>query len=266
MLYINPEQTGEEIEMVNPVISLEEVAGDETTLLLSVTSNIGINKVIYQWNDGKQTTLSGNSSAYLEQKIQIPSGSNVLKITAIDIQNNESTYTKKYELDSNIMLEATETGKIKISYEGETEIAYMTYRWDDGEEKTIDIDANTINEEIETLSGRHTLTIVVVDINNHTETKIQETNGVSIPKIDIQANNQVIQEATAYVVTVTDDIELQEVIVTLNEDESKKYGQKISGKEFKFEIPLQNGSENKMKVEVTNSDNQKAEMKVKFTK
>ena len=238
MLYINPEQTGEEIEMVNPVISLEEVAGDETTLLLSVTSNIGINKVIYQWNDGKQTTLSGNSSAYLEQKIQIPSGSNVLKITAIDIQNNESTYTK----------------------------TYMTYRWDDGEEKTIDIDANTINEEIETLSGRHTLTIVVVDINNHTETKIQETNGVSIPKIDIQANNQVIQEATAYVVTVTDDIELQEVIVTLNEDESKKYGQKISGKEFKFEIPLQNGSENKMKVEVTNSDNQKAEMKVKFTK
>ena len=266
MQYIKLRQNGGEVAMVNPVISLEEVPGDETTLLLTVTSDIGIDKVIYQWNDERQTTLSGNNNAYVEQKIQIPSGSNILKITAVDIQNNESTHTKRYELDSNIILEATDTGKIRISYSGDTEIAYMTYRWDHGEEETVDIDASTMDEEIETLSGRHTLTVVVVDVNNHTETKIQETNGVSIPKIEIQPNSQVIEEATAYVITVTDDIELQEVVVTLDEDDSKKYGQKISGKEFKFEIPLQNGSENKMKVEVTNSDNQKAERKVKFTK
>ena len=256
-------QLGNEVTMVNPVISLEEVPEDETTLLLTVTSNIGIDHVAYQWNDEKQTTLSGNSSAYVEQKIQIPAGSNILKITATDIQNNESTYTKKCELESNIILEATDTGKIKISYEGDKEIAYMTYRWDDGEEETIDIDANTINEEIETLSGRHTLTVVVVDAENHTETKVQETNGVSIPKIDIQSNRP---ENTAYIITVTDDIELKEVVVTLNDDDTKRYGQKLSGKEYTFQIPLQNGSDNKLKVEVTNSDNQKAERKVKFTK
>ena len=39
----------------------------------------------------------------------------------------------------------------------------------------------------------------------------------------------------------------------------KKYGQKLSGKEFQFEIPLKSGDDNKMKVQVTNSDDQTAE-------
>ena len=137
----------------------------------------------------------------------------------------------------------------------------MTYRWDDEEETKIDINNKTIDYDIETLSGRHKLTVVVVDINNVTETKVQETNGISIPKIDISLND----DETAYIIKVTDEIELKEVVITLDEDESKKYGQKLSGKEFQFEIALKEG-ENKMKVEVTNSDEQKAERMVKFPK
>ena len=254
----------EQVAIVNPVISVEPIEEDDTMLLLNVSSNIGIDTIVYQWNDGRETTLSGNGNAYFSQKIQIPTGSNILNITVTDIQQQQSTYSKKYELDSKINLEATEAGKIRITYEsGDTEIDYMTYRWDDRPEETINIDAYTIDQEIETLSGRHTLTVVVVDVNNRTETKVQETNGVSIPKIDIRFNND---ERTAYVVTVTDDVELQEVIVTLDEDETQKFGQKISGTEFQFEIPLKENSDNKMKVEVTNSDDQKTERMVMFTK
>lgn len=249
-------------EMSKPVISVEAIEGDESTILLKTTSNIGIETVVYQWNDGKKTTLTGNGGKYLEQKVQIPSGSNVLNITVVDSQNQESTYSKKYELNSNIKLEAIGNGKIKIEYAGETEISYLTYRWDDQDENKIDINSKTINQEIDTLNGKHTLTIIVVDVNNHTETKVQQTNGVSIPTIDIRFN----EDKTSYIINVKDDVELKEVIITLDEDDSKKYGQKINGKEFQFEIALKEGSDNKMKVQVTNSDDQTAEKAVMFSK
>lgn len=248
--------------MSKPIISVEKVDGDQSTILLKATSDVGIKTLVYQWNDGKTTTLSGNSGKYLEQKIQIPSGSNVLNITVTDEQGEESTYSKKYELNSNIKLEATGNGKIKITYDGETEVSYLTYRWDDQDEIKIDINSNTISQEIDTLNGKHKLTIVVVDVNNNTETKVQETNGVSIPTIDIKFN----EDKTAYVINVKDDVELKEVIITLDENDDKKYGQKLSGKEFQFEIPLKSGDDNKMKVQVTNSDDQTAEKAVMFHK
>ncbi len=248
--------------MSKPIISVEKVDEDQSTILLKATSDVGIKTLVYQWNDGKTTTLSGNSGKYLEQKIQIPSGSNVLNITVTDEQGEESTYSKKYELNSNIKLEATGNGKIKITYDGETEVSYLTYRWDDQDEIKIDINSNTISQEIDTLNGKHKLTIVVVDVNNNTETKVQETNGVSIPTIDIKFN----EDKTAYVINVKDDVELKEVIITLDENDDKKYGQKLSGKEFQFEIPLKSGDDNKMKVQVTNSDDQTAEKAVMFHK
>lgn len=246
---------------VKPTISVENVEGTQNTVLLKVTSNTGLEKVIYQWNDGQQVTLNGNGGKYIEQKIQVPNGTNNLSISAIDVLGNENIYTKQYKLNSKINLEATSEGKIKITYDGDVEVSYMTYRWDEEEETRIDINDTTIDYEIDTLSGRHTLTIVVVDINNTTETKVQETNGISIPKIDIDFND----DYTAYIIKVTDEIELKEVIITLDEDETKKYGQKLSGKEFQFEIALKEG-ENKMKVEVTNSDEQKTTRMVKFSK
>ena len=246
---------------VKPTISVENVEGTQNTILLKVTSDIGIEKVIYKWNDGQGVTLKGNGGKYIEQKIQIPNGTNNLSISAIDTQENENTYTKQYKVNSKINLEATNEGKIKVTYSGDIEISYMTYRWDDQEETKVDINDTKIDYDIDTLSGRHKLTVVVVDVNNTTETKVQETNGVSIPKIDIELNG----EQTSYIIKVTDEIELKEVIITLDDDENKKYGQKISGKEFQFEIPLKEG-DNKMKVEVTNSDEQKAERMVKFPK
>ena len=248
--------------MSKPIISVEKVDEDQSTILLKATSDVGIKTLVYQWNDGKKTTLTGNGGKYLEQKVQIPSGSNVLNITVMDTQNQESTYSKKYELNSNIKLEAAGNGKIRISYEGDTEISYLTYRWDDQDENKIDINSDTIDETIDTLNGKHTLTVVVVDVNNRTETKVQETNGVSIPTIDIKFND----DKTAYVINLKDDVELQEVVITLDEDDSKKYGQKLSGKEFQFEIALKEGSDNKMKVQVTNSDDQTSEKAVMFKK
>ena len=254
-------KTGLINEQIKPTISVESINETQNTILLKVSSETGINKVTYQWNDEQEVTLKGNGGKYIEQKIQIPNGTNNLNISAIDTQGNENTYTKQYKINSKINLGATNEGKIKVTYSGDVEISYMTYRWDDQEETKVDINDTEIDYDIETLSGRHKLTVVVVDVNNTTETKVQETNGISVPKIEISLN----EEETAYIIKVTDEIELKEVIVTLDEDENKQYGQKVSGKEFQFEIALREG-ENRMKVEVTNSDDQKTEKMVKFLK
>ena len=262
-LYLGEKESKNQEQLMNkPVISVENASDEENTVLLKVTSNIGIQQVVYQWNDGRTNTLVGDGKQYFEQKIRIPNGTNVLNITVTDTLGQESTYSKKYELNSNINLEATDEGKIKITYEGDKQISYMTYRWDDQEEISVDVNDVRIDYEIDTLRGNHTLTVIVVDVDNNTETKVQEISGVSIPGIEITFNNE---ERTAYVVKVTDDVELKEVIITLDEDENKRYGQKISGKEFQFEIQLKEG-DNKMKVEVYNSDGQKAEKMVKYTK
>ena len=55
-------------EMSKPVISVEAIEGDESTILLKTTSNIGIETVVYQWNDGKKTTLTGNGMKVLRTK------------------------------------------------------------------------------------------------------------------------------------------------------------------------------------------------------
>ena len=282
-----------------PVISVDKVQDNNKMLLLNATSEIGMKEVVYQWDNQEQVTLNGNGGKYIQKKIQIPTGTNNLTITATDIQGNENTYTEQYKLEGKTSLQAADNGKIQILYKGSIdEISYITYRWDEEDEQTVtqeqlreveqnlqngemqDTETQETNEEsstnnqedeesphviyeIEAIGGRHTLTVVVVDNENNTETYTQKTNGVSIPKIEISVND----EQSAFVISLTDDTELQEVIVTINNAnyQNQKFGQKLTGKEFSFEIPLAQG-DNTMEVELINSDGQSIKRDITFTK
>lgn len=245
----------------NPTITVETLE-DDTIVSLKVVSEFNIDTITYGWNDGQKTTIRGNGRKYVEEKINIPTGSNLLNIYVTDVNGGENTFSNTYDLESKIKLEALDTGNIKITYQGETQISYMTYRWDDEDEETIDINNTSIEKEIEARKGTHTLTIVVVDVNNKTETKVQEIKGVSKPTIKIGLNN----DKTKYIISLSDEIGLKEVIIVLNEDENNKFGQKLTEKEFQLEIPLQTGSDNKLKVIVTNSDGIQETERVQYSK
>ncbi len=245
----------------NPTITVESTEND-TVVFLKVVSEYNINTITYQWNDEQETTIRGDGRKYIEEKIEIPTGSNVLNIHVTDVNGGENSYSNTYELESNINLEALDNGNIRITYEGEEQIAYMTYRWDDEDETQIDINDTRIDQEIPAQIGTHTLTVIVVDVNNRTETKVQEIKGVSRPTIDISFN----EDYSKYVIKLSDETGLEEVVITLNEDENQKFGQKLTEKEFQFEIPLQTGSDNKMEVVATNSDGVQEVRRVQFTK
>ena len=106
------------------------------------------------------------------------------------------------------------------------------------------------------------VTYIIMDNNNKTETKVQEIKGVSKPTIDIGLNG----DNTRYVISLSDETGLQEVVVTMNEDENQKFGQKLSGTEFQFEMPINEGSDNKMEVVVTNAEGVQETRRVQFPK
>ena len=234
-----------------PVITLENKT--DTTVLLKVMHNTGtISKVYYNWNDDDETIINGNDGKYVEQEIEIPSGNNTLYIRVVDGNGQEATYEKQYELESNINFEVS-GNKIKITYDGDTTISYMTYRWDDEDEETIQINDKTINQDIDALKGLHTLTVIVVDENNKTDKKVQKINGVSKPTLTIDSN----EDNTRFVIHVTDKEELSKIEIVLNDEQEKKYVINLADyhlKEFDYVLPieLQNG-ENIIEVTVYNA-------------
>ena len=110
----------------------------ETSILLKVTHSKNIEKVEYNWNNEDKIVVNGKGGQYLEEEIELPAGTNTLHVLVQDEEGKEIKYEKQYELESNINFEVSEN-KIKITYNGQKQISYMTYKWDEEEEKTIEI-------------------------------------------------------------------------------------------------------------------------------
>lgn len=257
-------QTAEQEQNIEPTISIENKT--DTTILLKVTHKKNIEKLEYGWNDEEKTVVNGNNGKYLEKEIKVPSGTNTLHVVVRDEDGKEMTYEKQYEIESNINIEVS-GNKIKITYEGDTALSYMTYRWDEEEEKRIELnDEMEIEQEIEAIKGLHTLTVIVVDEDNNTDTKVQKINGVSKPKIVLDVDDQ----KEHFVIKASDDEKIEKVEFRLNQDDNQTYELNLGDenlKELNYRVPfeLQNG-ENIIEVTVYNSNGVSEESGVRFIK
>lgn len=200
---------------------------EEDSVRIYITHDKPIDKVTYSWNDGEDITILGRNRTSIEELIDIPVGENVLNLRVIDNIGVEASYTNTYILSENgvdiqapkIVLSVLEEEKqIKITATDETEIAYITYRWNNEEETRIEIadESKTIIEaSIPIPKGENDLTVIAVDANNNTETKIQKCKAYTRPTIKMP--RQVGKELT---ITVTDEEGLDYVEYTVN---GKKY-------------------------------------------
>lgn len=248
---------------VQPTISTENKS--ENIILLKITHPKVIKKVEYGWNDEEKTVVNGTGGQYVEKEITIPSGTNILHIIVYDEIGNEIPYEKQYELKSNINFEKS-GNNIKIVYSGDKVISYMTYRWDDGEETTIDINESSFEQEIEAQKGLHTLTVIVVDEDNNTETKEQKINGVSKPKVEVDIDD----EREHFVISASDDVQLERMEIRLNENDEQKYVLNLKDKDikelqYKLPIELQTG-ENLIEVTIYNINDVATETAARFVK
>ena len=236
-------------ESLEPTISIENKT--EKSILLKVMHQRVITKVEYRWNEQEPVVINGNNGKYVEKEITIPSGKNMLYVVVQDEKGKEITYNKQYEVESDIKFEVS-GNKIRISYESDVLISYLTYRWDDGEENTITINNTAIDEEIDAMKGLHELTVIVVDENNNTDTKIQKINGISKPKVEIDYDDEVRH----FVIKTSDDEQLSKVEFKLNQDESQIYVlnlEEMNLKELEYTLPMEmQVGENILEVTVYN--------------
>ena len=221
-----------------------------------------ISNVKYNWNDEDEIIINGNSRKYIEQTIAIPSGTNTLYITATDENGQTISYEKQYETNSNINI-VVSGNKIKITSSSETTISYMTYRWDDDDEKQIEVNSKELSEEIEAIKGLHTLTIITVDENNNTDTKTQKINGVAKPKVIIDVDDA----KEHFVLTASDDTALKKIEIVLDQDEEQTYVINTTEQEMDFALPMElHEGDNYIKVKVYNSSDVTDEAEAKFVK
>lgn len=263
-LYAN--QSGKQEESLEPTFSIENK--DDSTILLKVTHKKDIAKMEYGWNEDERTTVQGKGGKYLEQEISIPSGTNILHVLVQDEEGNESTYEKQYQLESNISI-VVSGNKIKITYESDTNVSYMTYKWNDEDETKIEFEEDTtsIEQEIEAIKGMNDLTIVVVDENNNKDTKVQPIKGVTKPNLTIELDD----EKEHFIINASDDEKLSRIEFILTQgDESQPYRINLEDKDLKeIEYVVQKElleGENIIEVTVYNSNNVTKEYAARFLK
>lgn len=215
--------------------SITEEQKDDKTVLLKVTHDKAIDKIEYSWNEQESKIITGNGRKYIEQEIEIPGGTNKLHVSVTDIEGQEISNEQTYETEDIIKMEIN-NGKVKVSAEAETEISYMTYRWDEEQEEKIDINATTVEQEIEIPMGEHTLTVILVDENNETITKEQKVKGVVKPKVQVKLD----ENKENFLITITDDSGLDRVEFVIN-GENKTIKANESQKEMKIKLPLKDG-------------------------
>jgi len=186
----------EETTISKPEISLQELEQEEGQIeevTIIAKSKIGISKIIYTWNDEQEQVKELNGRTSHEEKIEIPYGESILKVTVIDQNGEEIETTKEFirqaqkptiELDKTIG-----NGKVKIIATDETsKMKYITYKWNEEEEIKIEAQAEedtVIETIIDVKRGKNKLTINAVNMNDVEETIEETLNGVNNPEIKV---------------------------------------------------------------------------------
>ncbi len=188
-------------------------------VIVKVTHDKGINKMLYNWNEGENFVVYGRGQSSLQKEVVLPIGHNTLNITIIDSAGKEVQYQKSFDLSDEDVVEPEITivqdgnAAIKITAKDETAIQYMEYYWE-GEEP-IRVEATTsdqtiIEERIEVREGQNQLYIMAEDANNNVKQTEKTIVGATKPKIVLN------REGDTIIITATDEQGVSKVEYTLN--------------------------------------------------
>ena len=236
----------------------ENVEKQNESLVVIAKSKKGIEKITYKWNDEEEQTINAEGKDYIEQNIELPVGSNTLNLVVYDINGKTIGYEKKYDVEAKAPQLAIEgnNGKLKLTAKDNEQMAYITYRWDDGEEKKIEASDESlaqIETEVEIPKGQHTITVVAVNKRNLTTEKTQEVKGVIKPIISVVQDSENMKYL---ILSVSDEEAVKKIEFTLN---GKEYAIDLSNykeKQIQYKIEMTTG-ENTLTVSAYNFDGAK---------
>ena len=235
-------------------------SSSEDKVRIYVIHSVGIEKVIYNWNNGEDQEILGQGRTQLEEFLTIPFGDNELNVKAIGKNGEETLYTQNYYLDSGVDIQKPTISiekvgnNIKITAQDEREISFLTYRWNNEEEtrvEEVDETGKVISIEVPVPRGENDITIIAVDKQNNSETKIQKFKAGTQPIIKVR------QFGEDLTITVTDEVGVKRLEYTLNG--KKERVQLNDGKTWEYTIKLTEG-ENDIIIEALNTTGIAAEI------
>ena len=245
-----------------PIVS---VLKNGNTAKLSIECTSGIRTVSFTWNNSNPTIMQGRGNKTLEQTISIPSGeNNKLNITVIDSNGQTKRYVKTLNQDTRDITEPVITiegvnSNIKITVTDDTAIDYVTYKYGDSQEVTINAEEEgqtTIEETIPAQQGEATLTIEAVDKAQNVATKEQKIKGTKRPTVEVTPDPN---DPSYLIIKATDDDGLRLVAYELNgQGYTTDPNVSINEKTFEYRQKIESGR-NEISLRVYNINEQVTE-------
>lgn len=194
------------------------------TLHVDVQSVYNIETFKYSWTNSEERSIPENATSFQEEII-LPSENSVLTIILEDETGRAVTYTKDINVEGvdivkpSISIDQQATS-IRIRATDETEIDYLIYSIDDGEEIRVDKNNDTdtmieyaITEE-ELGRGSHTITVTAYDSAGNSATADNEVV-ISTERPEIK-NLYVDEENGLLIIEASDADGIQSIEVNLN--------------------------------------------------
>lgn len=158
---------------------------DRNKLVINAQSEVGISKVIYDINSEQAQVIEFSGETYIEETIEMPIGENVIYVSIVDINGEETTKEETIIVEApKPVIDLSVVGNdIKITVTSEVELSEIRYKWNDENEKKENMityeEKMLFEKQLEIPIGQNTLTIIAKDINGGTTEKTQEIKGVT---------------------------------------------------------------------------------------
>ncbi len=234
-----------------PGLSLEET---EEQVKIIAKSEVGIDKIIYTWNDEEPNEVNMNGRTKHEEAMEIPEGNNTLEVKVIDVENQETETTKEFSREENLEFKieidkelVASTGKAKITATDEkNKIKYMKYKWDEGEEVIVEPEEEdqtsmeiTIDGNEYAQRGESILKVTAVNGLDKEQTIEHKFLGINKPEIKVK------KVGGELYMTITHDMGFEKVEFIVNEKtfvyDENFHGYDPNKKELKYKFNLEEG-------------------------
>lgn len=240
-----------------PIVSTQsdlpriDVTQNATELEIEISCVSEISSIEYNWEnkDPEKISGNGNNSKYL--KVDIPGGTNIFTLKVTDSEGRTNVYNKEYvgakEPNITAFDPSQKTNKIIIKCEENQIIKYMSYYYDEEQEKITEINNTQGTIEIDIRPGEHELTIKV-GYEDGTVGKLSKK--VYIPTVDILANGA---NYTKFIIKASDSRIIEKVQIRFNGVVTEE---QVNQESFTKELDLRPGEpgSNELIVKVYNKD------------
>ena len=142
-------------DKTKPTIKLE---GSNGKVKVIASDNLRMSYIVYKWNDGEETTITGLSDdeKYIESEIEVLEGENKLTVKAYDRAGNEEVVEKTIQGVKGPSIKVIrEDEQIVINIDDDDKITKIVYNFN-GEEKTIEnINEKTYEIRLDLVDGEN---------------------------------------------------------------------------------------------------------------